>query len=308
MSAPLISVLMTVYNAERYLDAAVGSILKQTFGDFEFIIIDDGSTDGSLNVLRRYESRDSRIRLISRPNTGYGKALNEALAMARGEFVARMDADDMSASSRFESQVKFLRDHPEVLVVGASVDLIDGDSRLLLHSPQPTGDEEIQNALLAGRTLIVHSATMIRRAEMVEAGGYDPELCPSEDLDLWLRLGERGKLANLADVLGKYRLHTTSVCATNPSLQKNNSRIAAERAWKRRGIEGAYQWVEPSRATGGSQSRYEFTLKYGWWAFQSAQRRTALLYAWRAVRQTPWRMPGWRLMLCAAVKPMTVLS
>jgi glycosyltransferase involved in cell wall biosynthesis len=308
MSVPAVSVLMSVYNADRYLDEAVRSILHQSFGDFEFIIIDDGSTDGSLNILRRYEASDSRIRVISRANTGYCKALNEALALARGEFIARMDADDVSAPQRFERQLKFLRANPEVLVLGAAVDLIDGDGRLLLRTPQPISDQEIQKDGLSGHCSIVHSAVMIRRDAMVEAGGYDVDACPSEDLDLWLRLGEHGKLANLPDVLGKYRLHTSSICATNSDKQKIKSQEVSERARTRRGVEGSYVWVEPSRASSDARSQHEFLLKYGWWAFQSAQRSTALLYAWRAIKQMPWRAEGWRLLMCATFKPMTALS
>src|SRR6478609_1964644 len=109
--SPVVSVLMPVYNAQRYLTAAVESIRGQTFRDFEFIIVDDGSTDRSGEILRKFAAEDPRIKLISRPNTGYVVALNEALSCARGEFVARMDADDISLPARFERQVAHLREH-----------------------------------------------------------------------------------------------------------------------------------------------------------------------------------------------------
>jgi glycosyltransferase involved in cell wall biosynthesis len=307
-AAPTISVLLPVYNAERYLDEAVMSILSQSFADFEFIIIDDGSTDGSLKLLQHYANNDPRVRLVSRANTGYCKALNEALSLARGEFIARMDADDVALPQRFEKQVRFLREHPEVIVVGGAVDLIDGEGRMLLRTPQPESDQEIQKAALSGRCLIVHSTAMIRREPMVRAGGYDEALAPSEDLDLWLRLGEIGKLENLPDVLGKYRLHTASACATNSDKQKDMSRLVSERARQRRGVEGKYEWTDASRAGVDPRSQHEFMVKYGWWAFQSAQRTTAMLYAWRAIRHMPLRLEGWRLLLCAAIKPMRVAS
>src|SRR4051794_24772902 len=110
---PPISVLLAVYNGGRYLRAAVDSILTQTFTDFEFIIIDDGSTDGSLATLREFAQRDPRINLVSRPNKGLTVTLNEGIALARGEFLARMDADDIALPQRFEKQIAYLRDHPE---------------------------------------------------------------------------------------------------------------------------------------------------------------------------------------------------
>jgi glycosyltransferase involved in cell wall biosynthesis len=124
-SEPAISVLMPVYNTERYVAEAVESILAQTFRNFEFLIIDDGSTDRSLSILKRYAERDPRIYLVSRPNTGYVIALNEMLAMARGEFIARIDADDIALPERFEVQVAYLREHPEVVCLGSKVQFID---------------------------------------------------------------------------------------------------------------------------------------------------------------------------------------
>src|SRR5438067_12011849 len=117
---PAISVIMSVYNAEAFLEAAVQSVLMQSFSDFEFIIIDDGSTDRSNQILQDYARKDNRVRLISRPNKGLTASLNEGLKLARGEFIARMDADDVAAPDRFKIQVEYLRDHPEVSVRGSA--------------------------------------------------------------------------------------------------------------------------------------------------------------------------------------------
>src|SRR5213082_3006291 len=129
--SPVVSVLMPVYNAQRYLPAAVESILGQTFRDFEFIIIDDGSTDRSGEILRKFAAEDPRIKLISRPNTGYVVALNEALSCASGEFVARMDADDISLPTRFERQVAYLREHTDCVLVGTNVITMDSDGAMI---------------------------------------------------------------------------------------------------------------------------------------------------------------------------------
>ncbi len=123
--APSVSVLMPIYNAELTLAEAVESILAQTFTDFELIVVDDGSTDGSLQMLQKFAHRDTRIRIISRPNTGIAGALNEAMDAARGEFLARMDADDISLPARFEKQVAFLQEHPDVVLLGSRVMLVE---------------------------------------------------------------------------------------------------------------------------------------------------------------------------------------
>ena len=122
---------MPVYNAKRYLEEAIESILGQTFRDFEFLIIDDGSTDRSLAILKRYAAQDARIRLSSRTNAGYVVRLNEMLHQARGDLVARMDADDVALPERFAQQVEFLRSHPEVDVVGGAQERIDSNGYLL---------------------------------------------------------------------------------------------------------------------------------------------------------------------------------
>jgi glycosyltransferase involved in cell wall biosynthesis len=308
-TAPLISVLMPVYNAQRYLAKAVASILSQTLGAFEFIIINDGSTDSSLAILKTYAARDPRIRLVSRPNTGYVKALNEALALARGEFVARMDADDVAMPERFERQIQYLRANPEVVLLGGASELIDGAGRLLLRPSVLVTDEQLQAAFLEGRTEIGHPTAMIRRKAMVDAGGYDESLRPSEDLDLWLRLAEIGKVANLPDFIIQYRIHDKSVSSANIDLQIRKAYEATERAWKRRGIVGLqFDLTRRTRPTNDRKSRCEFTLQYGWWAFNSGERYGAIQYGMRAIGLMPCCLGGWRLLMCSIVKPMAPIT
>src|SRR4051794_38935309 len=126
MISPTVSVIMAVYNAEEFLDAAVQSIQCQTFSDFEFIIIDDGSTDHSREKLEGYARDDNRIRLLSRPNKGLTPSLNEGVKRSRGDLLARMDADDVATPERFKIQVEYLRAHPEVSLLGGAYELIDG--------------------------------------------------------------------------------------------------------------------------------------------------------------------------------------
>jgi glycosyltransferase involved in cell wall biosynthesis len=290
-----------VYNAERYLVEAVDSILAQTFGDFELILIDDGSTDGSPAILNKYAATDPRVRMIRRPNRGLTKSLNDCLQMARGEFFARMDADDVCMPNRFEHQINYMRAHPDVVLLGGAYDLIDGSGRLLRHVTQPQDDAALQEICLSGRTPICHPSAMMRREPTLRVGGYDEQFAVAQDLDLWLRLGEVGKMASLPQTLVKYRLHPKSISETKQGEQVKNMRTACERAWRRRGIKGEFLGLAGWRAT-DRQSRHDFSIKYGWWAFNSGQRRTALLYGSKAIATAPFNADAWRLLLCAALK------
>lgn len=300
---PLISVLMPVYNAERYVAEAVESILGQTFTDFEFLIVDDGSTDGSLAILRRYAEQDNRIRLISRPNTGLVIALNEMLGKARADLIARMDADDIAMPGRFAAQVAFLRDHPEVVCVGGRQQIIDASGRPLWVYHPPESDPEIQEVALSGRCPINHPSAMMRREAVLEVGGYREEMMPAEDLDLWLRLGERGQLANLPQVVLKYREHDRSVSAVRQHQQLEKFQAASDQACDRRGITRrclpADAWRPIDRA-----SRHARAVQCGWALFNQGDRQSALEYGARAVAFKPLQPDGWRLLACSVLKPM----
>jgi glycosyltransferase involved in cell wall biosynthesis len=299
---PRISVLIAVYNAQHYVAAAVESILQQSFRNFELLIIDDGSRDRSLKILQEYAAKDSRIQVISRENQGVPKTRNELLAMAQGEFVAVMDADDIALPNRLADEVTFLDQHPEVVCVGGAQDLIDEAGRFLTCLQLPQTNAEIQQAALAGHGSICHPAAMIRRTALLEVGGYNETMDLAEDLDLWLRLGEIGELANLPQPVIRYRLHSTSISEQHCREQRQEAYLACERAWKRRGIEGKFEAGEPWRPGKDRHSRHKFMLQYGWWAFTSAQKRTALIYGFRAVYALPFSPEAWKLLVTAALK------
>jgi glycosyltransferase involved in cell wall biosynthesis len=303
MSPPIVSVLMPVYNAQRYLAEAVESILQQSFTDFEFLIVNDGSTDRSLKILQRYAAQDARIRLISRPNTGYVKALNEMLAVAQGDLIARMDADDVAMPDRLARQVEFLQQHPDVVCVGGAQDWIDEAGRFLLHHPEAEQDDEIQQLALSGQTPINHPSALIRRWAMQQVGGYDESMHPAEDLDLWLKLGEIGKLANLKDTVLRYRQHDQSVSERLQVEQTQQRRNACQHAWARRGIQGQFHEAPPWRPVDRA-SRHQFITMYGWWFFKAGKRADALIYSLKAIRTIPWNLNGWRLFACTLIKPI----
>jgi glycosyltransferase involved in cell wall biosynthesis len=308
-NTPTISVLMSVYNGERYLAAAMDSILAQTYRDFELIVIDDGSKDASPAILQDYAKRDPRVKLTLRGNKGLTVTLNEAFAQSTGKYLARMDCDDVALPDRFARQVELLDADPDVVCAGGFFQLIDGGGRLLTTLRPPTDNDAIQAKLLAGHNAICHPTAMIRRRAMETVGGYDTRFKTSQDLDLWLRLGEVGKLANVPAPVLRFRLHESSVSETKREQQRQMGRLACEEAWKRRGLTGmAYEADEPWRPGSDRESKHRFAVQYGWWAFGSGQRKTAVYYATKAIAAMPLKGSGWKLLACAMVKPTPVAA
>ena len=209
--SPLVSVIMPVYNAEPYLHEAVESILAQTLIDFEFIILNDGSSDGSHEIVSEYARRDSRI-IYHRfeKNRGLVDILNYGLSLARGEFIGRMDADDISLPKRLENQIAFLEKHPEVGVLGGSIQIIDcNDNKLALLKFPETNTEILWSFCYFNP--IVHPSVMMRRQVVLDAGCYRSVRAHAEDYDLWIRLSKKTQFANLPQVLLELRKHETNI-------------------------------------------------------------------------------------------------
>ncbi len=301
MGAPRVSVVLPVYNAERYLRPAVESILAQTLDDWELVAVDDGSRDSSLAILRKYEARDPRVRIVSRPNTGIVGALNDGLAAARGELVARMDSDDISLPERLAKQVAFLDAHPDHVLVGSQVMLIDPEgSDLCPKRDTEYTHEGIDNAHLNHRWPLVHPTVIMRKSAVARVGGYRTKYEWLEDLDLFLRLAEVGKLASLPDVLLRYRLHTGSVCHTREADQDAIRPALYAEVYQRRGITTTPP-KPPAAGKGGRTlaSPGQRDKVWGWWALIGGNVKTARKYAVRSLRATPLDLESWRLMYCA---------
>lgn len=212
MSAPRITVLMAVHNGARYLDAAVQSILCQTWSDFEFLIVDDGSTDDTSLRLAGYH--DERMRVVRTENRGVGAALSLGVREARGEFIARMDADDIAAPNRLERQLAAMESMPEVGVVDSGVHLMDRQGRPL---PDDVTDAFFSRAerrwRLMWRNAVVHPTVMLRKSVLDRTGeNYRPRVI-AEDYDLWLRLVPHTEFYRLPEQLLWYRRHAESVTA-----------------------------------------------------------------------------------------------
>lgn len=301
MGSPLISIVMPVFNAGRYLPQAVESILSQTFGDFELIAVDDGSHDDSPGILRDYQKRDPRVRVITRPNTGIVGALNDGLGASRGELVARMDSDDICMPDRLEKQVRFLAENPDHVLVGSQVLLIDPDgSPLCAKRDTEYTHERIDWAHLNHRWPLVHPTVMMRRAAVSSVGGYRTKYQWLEDLDLFLRLAEVGKLASLKDILLHYRLHTGSVCHTREKDQDSIRPELYAEVYQRRGLQPPADQTKTrsisERSLGLPGERDKL---WGWWALIGGNVRTARKYAFRTLRSAPLASDSWRLMYCA---------
>ncbi len=213
MSDPAISVAMSVYNGERFLSEAIDSVLAQTWRDFEFLILDDGSRDSSLEIIHRHAAVDSRIRIIARENRGLVASLNQLLGEARAPLVARMDADDICAPQRFERQIAFLAARPDHGVIGSLTADIDenGEAFPLDTAEQPLDHEQFLAHIESNGPLLAHPTVMYRRDVVLAAGGYHAAFRHCEDYDLWLRLAHRTRIANLPERLVRYRHYSGQV-------------------------------------------------------------------------------------------------
>ena len=213
MPSPAISVAMSVYNGERFLTAAIESVLAQTWQDFEFLILDDGSGDTSLTIIQRFAALDPRIRVIARENRGLVASLNQLLAEAQSPLVARMDADDVCLPERFSRQLAFLAANPDHGVVGSLTDDIDelGAPYDMVPVGHPLSHAEFLERIDSTGQLLAHPTVMYRRDVVLGVGGYHAAFRHCEDYDLWLRLAHRTRIANLPEQLLRYRHYADQV-------------------------------------------------------------------------------------------------
>ena len=292
---PEISVLICAYNAQRYLAEALESVLGQTMRAYEVVVVDDGSTDQTARILADAAQADPRVRVISGPNQGISGAANTGLVQCRAPLVARMDSDDLAEPDRLEKQVAFMNQHPDVLAAGSFVTFIDGRGRRLTVNRPPTEHDAIDDALMKGHCAIWNTSCVLRREAFLDAGGYGRDFKTAEDLDAWLRLAERGRLANIAEPLQRYRLHDASITAADGPSNRDDCRRACEAAAARRGGESRFEASSPWREGGDAGSKRKFYTRYGWWAWRLGERRTARHYALKAIGAGFWCAEPWRL-------------
>ncbi|MFH1058427.1 MAG: glycosyltransferase [Pseudomonadota bacterium] len=238
---PAVTVLMSVYNAMAYLDQALAGVLGQSLTDFELLVIDDGSSDGSADCLAGWAGRDSRVRVLTNEtNLGLIRSLNRGLDQARAPFIARQDADDVSLPQRLEAQMAFLAGHPAVGVVGSGVTLIDAQGQRLGPNPKPVSDQGIR-AMMLVRTAFVHGAVLMRRS-LIEGLGlrYDRAMLHAEDYDFFSRFLLASQGANLAEPLLLYRIHGESIGEKYTDIQERVADGIARANFARAGLEALF--------------------------------------------------------------------
>lgn len=210
LSGPEVSVLMSAYNAEAHIDEAIQSILDQTFQNFEFVIVNDGSADSTLSKIMDFAGRDPRIKVLDQDNVGLTRSLVRAVEDSRGVYIARMDADDISARDRLECQVAYLQENQSVGMVGSCVTIIDSRGVVRRKKSLPRSEATVKRRLKYGNSF-VHGSVMFRRRAYTEAGGYDKGFTYSQDYDLWLRISENWACSNLSKYLYFLREHDHSI-------------------------------------------------------------------------------------------------
>ena len=257
--SPLVSVVMPVFNGEKYLAEAIESILTQTFADFELLIVDDASEDGSADIIRDFQNRDARIRSIKlAENVGIASARNKGNAVANGEYIAAMDCDDVSMPERLEKQVDFMQSNPRIGLLGTCARTVNADLTSYRDFEVP-----LQHALITiniyFRPRFVHSSTMIRREYMIAVGGYAPGRRVADDLELQTRLLAKThiRFANLPDALLLFRRHAKS------TSQMLDDRAAAKGGQEPRERLLRYLWNEAPESTLDRFNRMRRGVKLG---------------------------------------------
>lgn len=232
-----ISVVMPAYNASQFLAQAIDSVLAQTWRDFELLIINDGSTDNTLEISEAYAARDSRIRVYTHANMGIAPTLNRGISLAVNEWVFRMDADDLMRPNRMERQLSFIAEHPELAVASSLIRHIDSKNRVIGKAVSPLFTHEAVNKLVAANELIgfSHPAAALRKSAVLAVGGYRQEFWPAEDIDLWNRLVEKGyKILVQPEYLLDYRMHGNTISSAAASLNRTKVRWLKECMLRRR--------------------------------------------------------------------------
>ena len=231
---PSITVLMSVFNSARWLSEAIESVLNQTFRDFEFIIVDDGSTDNSCKIIKQYQSLDPRIIIISKPNTGLADSLNQGIMKARGKWIARLDADDICEITRLEKQLERARANSKLVFIGTGMTIINEVGAKLRIHRYPSEHKMLLRNLITARKFPAHSSAFYLKHSVQALGGYRLRIKRSEDHDLWLRLSEVGEITSINEPLVQLRFHSAQISHDEGGKsQLFDSRISIVSYWVR---------------------------------------------------------------------------
>lgn len=265
---PTVTVLTAVFNGERWLDETIASVLAQRFTEFEFLIVDDGSTDSTPERLEAWQRKDARIRVARQPRRGQTAALIAGVSASRGRYLARQDVGDVSLPERLERQVRHLEAHPAAGVLGCATDIIDQEGRPAGRMPMRHGAARVRRGLLSLKVTMVHTSIMMRRELYDACGGYREAFELSQDIDLWLRAVQRSDVDNLAEPLVRWRLNDAGVYGSRREQQLKYGGIALAFARERQRF-GADSYALLQRVNGNLDtfaSEYRLRgLLYGMW-------------------------------------------
>lgn len=232
---PLVSIVTPVYNAEDYLAETIESVLAQSFTGYELLLLDDGSTDKSIEIAERYAAQDDRIKSIRLDHGGVVPAMNRGIEVARGPWIARIDADDLAAPDRLEKQLEAARRMPEVAVIGTYSYIIGESGKIVgQHQFGPTSIEEFHELRETEPIYLIDSSVMYRRDVALEVGGYREESLPAEDLDMWTRIADDHSIIVVPEPLTYYRIHGNSISTTKFVSQLEATRRVRLNMFRRR--------------------------------------------------------------------------
>lgn len=316
-SNPKVTVLMSVYNGEKYLHEAIDSILNQTFKNFEFLIINDGSTDETKKILKSYN--DPRIIILeNETNIGLTRSLNRGLRIAKGEYIARQDADDISMTERLKKQVSFLERNKNIGLVGTYCYVINEKGTMLYKTKSPLKHENILKFLTRG-SVFAHGSVIFRKVLLEKVGAYREEFKSSQDYDLWLRFIENTKASCLSEFLYKWRLIPTSISATQRIQQEEYASLALDFALERKvyGKDTLQKAKETGKEIDLSENFKEKGLgnedimikSYDFWEKRLIKRnkfREFLVFFILLVKIRPFRLKTWFLLLLVLFKPFKI--
>ena len=302
MSSPSISVITACFNASEFLDRAIESVLAQSRGDFEFLLIDDGSTDHTARILEGYAARDKRVVVLSKRHSGVTDTRRFGLQHAQAEFVATMDADDIALPQRLEQQLRVMQRDPALFLLGTNCIEMDRDGKAIKRHAYPSDHDALVWNMERMRPVFPHSSVMFRRRQALESGGYRTRFVQSEDLDLYLRVAEAGRVGCLQECLVMIRRHDAALTSLGGGRPQQVMGVAATVCHLRRkcGLSdpsqmgeaqwaGFLAWIERSLVDEGYLSRFDGLqqLRKAWYARPTGGflRRTSRL--WSTLRRNP---------------------
>ncbi|WP_330110242.1 glycosyltransferase family 2 protein [Methylophaga thalassica] len=296
---PLVSVVMPVFNGEKYIRDAVKSILSQTLSDIELIVVNDGSTDNTGNILDEISLTDSRVRVIFHQNKGVSLSRNIAISRANAEFIALMDADDVSEPARLKKQCDFLLSNPEVVALASQVNFICPRGVRLSSSHFNTKHDEIELALLEDDGQhFCQPSVMFRKDKGQEVGLYDVNLKMGEDVDFFLRLALIGKLHTLDECLLNYRRHTSNATASDNISKHDFNLDYLKKAWAMRQRTFPEDFIHWS-AYHTPRTRESCFHQWGWNALKKGELSIARKYAIDLLKINPLSVANLKFLMCS---------